>query len=81
MVAQRGDGLVVLEPVGVVPLQDDGDVRTWLTDQGALVTATADGDTWRTWQWEMVSGTEITAMPTGTVCFDDVDDPSTVRRC
>jgi hypothetical protein len=81
VVAQRGDGLVVLDPVGVVPLQDDGNTRTWLTDQGALVTATADGDAWRTWQWEMVSGTEIAAMPTGTVCFDDVDDPSTVRRC
>jgi hypothetical protein len=29
----------------------------------------------------MVSRTEMAALPSGTVCFDDVDDPSTVRPC
>ncbi|NPD05764.1 hypothetical protein HN031_13820 [Nocardioides sp. zg-1308] len=81
VVVQRGDVLRVVEPVGEVPLRDDGDVRTWLTRDGALVTAVADGDAWRTWQWEMVSGTEIAALPTGTVCFDDVEDPATARAC
>jgi hypothetical protein len=81
VLAQAGDRLVPLEPVGEVPLRNEGDVRTWLTRDGALVTVVADGDAWRAWQWALVSGTEMAPMPTGTVCFDDVDDPETVRPC
>ena len=29
----------------------------------------------------MVSRTEMAALPSATVCFDDVDDPSTVTAC
>ena len=81
VLAQAGDRLRSLEPVGEVPLRNEDDVRTWLTSNGALVTVVADGDVWRAWQWEMVSGHQIAAWPTGTVCFDDVDDPSTARQC
>jgi hypothetical protein len=43
------------------------------------VTAQEDGS-WTAWTWQVVrSG--MTALPWGTVCFDDVDDPSTARRC
>lgn len=81
VLAQAGDRLRSLEPVGDVPLRNEGDVRTWLTRDGALVTVVADGDAWQAWQWALVSGTEMAAMPTGTVCFGDVDDPSTLRPC
>ena len=37
--------------------------------------------TWQAWQWMMVSRQEMAALPPRTVCFDDVDDPSTVRHC
>lgn len=81
VVVQRGDTLQVMEPVGEVPLGNGGDIRSWLTANGAVVTAVADGEAWQTWEWHMVTGRRIAALPTGTVCFDDVDDPSTVRRC
>jgi hypothetical protein len=81
VLVQRTDGLRRMEPVGQVPLLNEGDVRTWLTANGALVTAVADGEAWQTWQWEMVSGAKIAPMPTGSVCFDDIDDPATVRHC
>jgi hypothetical protein len=81
VLVQRPDGLRVMEGTGEVPLRNEGDVRTWLTQNGALVTVVADGEEWQAWQWEMVSGTAIAPIPTGTVCFDDVDDPSTVRPC
>jgi hypothetical protein len=81
VLVQRTEGLRRMEPVGQVPLLNEGEVRTWLTANGALVTAVADGDAWQTWQWEMVSGAKIAPMPTGTVCFDDVDDPATARPC
>jgi hypothetical protein len=81
VVVQRTEGLRRMEAVGEVPLQNDGDVRTWLTEGGGLVTLVADGEQWQVWSWEMVGNAKIAALPNGTVCFDDVDDPTTVRRC
>lgn len=79
---QRGERLVVLEPVGEVPLAQDETGRTWLTEGGALVTVVPEGDgTWRAWFWQMVSKTEMAALPAGVLCFDDVADPSTARDC
>jgi hypothetical protein len=81
VLVQSRDDLRLMEPVGEVPLRNEGDVRTWLTGNGALVTVVADGESWQAYQWEMVSGSTIAPMPTGTVCFDDPAEPSTVRRC
>ena len=81
VVVQRTEGLRRMEAVGEVPLQNDGDVRTWLTEGGGLVTLVADGEQWQVWSWEMVGNAKIAALPNGTVCFDDVDDPSTARAC
>ena len=33
--------MVVMEPVGEIDLTDDGDQRTWLTDNGAVLSAIA----------------------------------------
>lgn len=82
VLAQDGDRLRSLEPVGEVELTNDGSTRTWLTSSGGLVTAVAQDDgTWRTWGWLLLRGGRMTGMPTGTVCFDDPADPSTIRRC
>ena len=82
VLAQDGDGLRALQPVGEVPLANAGPVRTWLTANGALVTVVENGDgTWDAWQWESVRPGRIAALPTGTVCLDDPEDPATVRRC
>ncbi|MGF9754641.1 hypothetical protein AAII07_05520 [Microvirga sp. 0TCS3.31] len=82
VLAQDADGLRALQPVGEVPLANAEPVRTWLTANGALVTLVENGDgTWDTWQWESVRPGRIAALPTGTVCFDDPDDPTTVRTC
>ena len=82
VLVQDGDRLRALEPAGEIELENRGDVRTWLTQEGALVTVVAaEDDTWHAWQWMLVSRTEMAALPTGPVCFDDVDDPSTARSC
>ena len=79
---QDGDRLRSLDPVGEVDLRGDDTHRTWLTRDGTLVTAVAGDDaTWRLWYWQMVSGSEMAALPGAVVCFDDVTDPSTIRRC
>jgi hypothetical protein len=71
-----------LEAVGDVDLVNEGEVRTWQTADGGVVTVTAQEDgSWTAWSWTMVSRTEMAALPWGTVCFDDVDDPSTARQC
>ncbi len=83
VLVQDGSRMRALQPVGEIALSADGGVRTWLTRNGALVTvvATEEADTWRAWQWVRVSGSEMAAFPTGTVCFDDVADPGTTRPC
>ena len=89
IVAQTADqaGLVGLRPVGEVPLgtgtdADGRDYRTWLTENGSVVTMVAGGDgSWESWQWVRDGQTDIAALPTGTVCFDDVTDPASLRRC
>ena len=82
VLVQDGDRMQPLDPVGDIALADEGATRTWLTRNGALVTAVLDEDgSWQTWRWVMVSRTEMAAFPTGTVCFSDVLDPSTVGRC
>lgn len=83
VLVQDGSRMRALQPVGEIGLGSDGNVRTWLTRNGALVSvvATEDADTWRAWQWVRVSGSEMAAFPTGTVCFDDVADPDTARSC
>lgn len=74
VLAQDGDGLRAMDPVGEIPLANDGPVRTWLTQNGALVTAVQDEDgTWRTWQWVSVRPGKMAAFPSGTVCFADID--------
>lgn len=80
--AQRGDSLVALAATGEVALENAGSTRTWQTANGALVTMTAQEDgSWTAWSWQMVSRTEMAALPWGTVCFDDVDDPTTAHAC
>lgn len=82
VLVQDGDRLRALTPVGEIALNTDGGVRTWLTQNGALVTVVAgEDDTWQAWQWMRVSRTEMAPFPTGTVCFDDVDAPATARSC
>ena len=81
VLAQDGDQLRVLQAVGEVDLLDEDDVRTWLTPNGSVVTVTAQDDgSWTAWTWQHVRA-GMTALPWGTVCFHDVDDPSTARRC
>lgn len=82
VLVQDGDGLHALEAVGEIELHDRDDVRTWLTRNGGVVTVVeGDEGTWQAWVWTMVSRTEMAALPSRVVCFDDVDDPATVRRC
>lgn len=89
VVVQTADqaGLVRLRPVGEVPFGSGTTSagrahRTWLTGAGVVVTAVAGDDgSWATWQWVREGDTEIAALPWGTVCFDDVEDPSTGRAC
>lgn len=83
VLVQDGPRMQALRPVGEITLSTDGGVRTWLTRNGALVSvvATEEAHTWRAWQWVRVSGSEMAAFPTGTVCFDDVEDPATARGC
>ena len=82
VLVQDGDRFRPLQPVGEIALADEGVIRTWLTRNGALVTVVLDeDDTWQAWRWVMVSRTEMAAFPTGTLCFSDVEDPSTAERC
>lgn len=89
VVVQTADqaGLVALRPVGDVALGTGSTAegrayRSWLTAAGTLVTAVAGDDgSWDTWQWVRVGDTEMAALPWGTVCFDDVADPTTIRAC
>ena len=81
VLAQSGDGVSRLMPVGEISPGADG-ARTWLTRNGALVTVVPDeADTWQAWQWVWVAREQMAAFPTGTVCFDDVADPGTARSC
>lgn len=41
VLVQNGDELRALDPVGEVPLENAGAVRTWLTQNGALVSVVA----------------------------------------
>ncbi|MDR7251234.1 hypothetical protein J2X46_000206 [Nocardioides sp. BE266] len=82
VLAQRGNFMPELDRAGDIPLENTADNRTWLAEDGTLLTATAAGDgTWELWQWQLVSGDRITALPWGPVCFDDVEDPSTGHAC
>lgn len=82
ILAQVGDQLRPLKTVGEIELLNEGGVRTWLTENGGVFTVVeGEDDTWQAWVWTLVSRTQMTAMPSGTVCFDDVDDPSSVRSC
>ncbi len=81
VLVQDDDRMVVMEPVGEIDLVNDGEQRTWLTENGAVLSAIPDGDAWSLWTWTMVSRTEIAALPWGTVCIDDVDDPRSIRAC
>lgn len=82
LLVQRGERIVVLEPAGEIALENTDDTRTWHTENGSVVSAVAgDDDTWQLWLWQVSSRNEAFAIPSGTVCFDDVDDPSTMRAC
>jgi hypothetical protein len=89
VVVQPADqaGLMALRPVGDVPLgtgtTDSGSAyRSWLTGAGVLVTVVADdGGSWEAWRWMRVGDQEMAALPWGSICFDDVEDPTTGRAC
>jgi hypothetical protein len=82
VLAQDAGRMVHLDPVGEIELTNHTYQRTWLTDQGALLSAVADDDGgWVLWQWTAVSRTEMAALPWGTVCFDDIDAPTSVSAC
>ena len=82
VLVQGGDELRPLQAVGEIDLLNEGSVRTWLTQAGSVVTVVKGvDDTWQAWVWMMVSRQKMAALPSATVCFDDVDDPSTVRHC
>ncbi len=82
VLVQDADRMVVMEPVGEIELTNHDDQRTWLTEYGDVLSAVATDDgRWELWEWMMVSRTEIAALPWGTVCIDDVDDPTSVRAC
>lgn len=82
LLVQRGDRIVVLRPVGEVPLENTDDTRFWHTENGSVVSAVAgDDDTWQLWFWQVTSGDRAFAIPGAGVCFGDVDDPSTMRAC
>ncbi len=82
VLTQDDDRMVVMEPVGEIDLVDDGEQRTWLTENGAVLSAIPDGQgAWVLWEWTTVSRTEVAALPWGTVCIDDVDDPTSITAC
>ena len=82
VLVQDGERLRSMQAVGEIDLLNEGGVRTWLTQNGGLFTVVqGEDDTWQAWVWTMVSRTGMAALPAGSVCFDDVDDPSTVRHC
>lgn len=89
VVVQTSDqaGLVQLRAVGEVPFgtgttDDDRAYRTWLTGAGLPVTAVANADgSWEAWRWVRVADQEMAALPWGTICFDDVEDPTTGHAC
>ena len=83
VLVQDGDRMVVMEPVGEIDLTNDDDAADLADGQRRRSSSAVAGDdgTWSLWQWLMVSRTEIAALPWGTVCFDDVDDPTIVRAC
>lgn len=82
LLVQRGDRIVELEPVGEVPLENTADTRFWHTEKGSAVSAVAGDDgSWQLWFWQVATGNRAFAIPGATVCFDDVDDPSTMRAC
>lgn len=82
VLAQDGDQMRALQPVGEIDLLNQSGVRTWLTLNGGVVTVTAQEDgSWMAWTWMTVSRTEMAALPWGTVCFDDIDDPTTAHPC
>ena len=79
---QNDDRMVLMEPVGEIALTNGDDQRSWLTENGAVLSAIATDDgAWELWQWVMVSRTEIAALPWGTGCIDDVDAPTSIRAC
>jgi hypothetical protein len=80
-------GLIALRPVGGIAFgtgttAEGRDYRSWLTASGGVVTVVeaADGS-WEAWHWVRVGDTTMAAFPSGTICFDDVEDPTTGRAC
>jgi hypothetical protein len=80
-------GLVALRPVGEIAFgtgttRDGRDHRTWLTASGSVVSVVeGDDGSWEAWQWVRVGDLTMAAFPWGTICFDDVEDPTTGRAC
>lgn len=82
LLVERGDRIVELEPVGDVLLENTDDTRFWHTDNGSVVSAVAGDDgSWQLWFWQVTTRNRAFAIPGATVCFDDVDDPTTIRAC
>ncbi|PKH42678.1 hypothetical protein SAMN05192575_103219 [Nocardioides alpinus] len=83
-------GLVRLQPVGDIAFgtgtTDSGRAyRSWLTGAGVTVTVVEGADgSWEAWRWVRVGSAEtfeMAALPWGTICFDDVEDPTTGQAC
>ena len=73
--------MVLMDPVGRSTLTNDDDQRTWLTENGAVLSAVAaDDGAWELWQWVMVSRTEIAALPWGTGLHRRRGRPDVDRR-
>ena len=79
----RPEGLAGWRRSGEVTLPNDGDGRgRGSPPTAALVTwPRRDDGSWEAWQWRWCRAAEIAALPTGTVCFDDVDDPRRRAHC
>ncbi|WP_374455739.1 hypothetical protein [Nocardioides sp.] len=82
LLVEDGEQLAELRAVGDVPFgngttADGRSYRSWMTDDGVVVTATSLGDDqWEIWGWQLLRGLRMTAMPRGVVCLADIDDPA-----
>lgn len=90
VLGQVRDRMVALEEIGGVTLgsgetEDGRAFRSWLTANGALYTAqtTTSGDDgpWQVYTWALVAKGQLGAIPVEQLCFDDIADPATARRC
>lgn len=87
---QDRDEMVLLDEVGEVSLAsgetaDGRTFRSWVTGNGdlytALATSTDEDEPWQVYTWALIEVDRLTAVPIERMCFDDIGDPATGRRC